>query len=86
MYVNGSLSGSKTLVYTNSSTLNATRTMNYFGVFFDGVNYPYNGMLDEIKQYNLALTQSQIQLDMNTVGIPATGICEATGNDELNIN
>jgi hypothetical protein len=59
--------------------------MNYFGVYSNGLSNPYNGMLDEIKLYNLALTQSQIQLDMNTVGIPATGICEATGNDELNI-
>jgi hypothetical protein len=86
MYVNGSLSGSITpVVYTNSSTINVTRTMNYFGVMYDGFSFPYNGMLDEIKLYNVALTQTQVQLDMNTVGFPATGICDSTGNDELNI-
>jgi hypothetical protein len=81
IYVNGSLSGSYTAIYTNSSTMNTIRTMNYFGVKIDGSTQVYNGLLDEIKLYNVALTQSQIQLDMNTVGFPATGICDATGND-----
>jgi hypothetical protein len=85
IYVNGSLSASVTASQTNSSTLNAMRTANYFGIERDGLSQVQNIMLDEIKLYNVALTQSQIQLDMNTVGFPATGVCDSTGNDDLNI-
>jgi hypothetical protein len=71
LYVNGAVSGSITS-FPNSSTINVTRVYNYFGYS------PFWGFgdvqLDEIKLYNKALTQSQVQLDMNSVGIPS-GIC-----------
>jgi hypothetical protein len=71
IYVNGAVSGGLSNA-VSSSSMNTTRLYNYFG-------YSQNGncgdvLLDEIKLYNKALTQSQIQLDMNTVGIPS-GIC-----------
>jgi hypothetical protein len=71
--VNGALSGSNSNVF-DSSTINTTRLYNYFG------RSHHNGYvafvhLDEIKIYNKALTLDQVKLDMNTVGIPTSGIC-----------
>jgi hypothetical protein len=71
LYVNGAVSGSRT-GGAPSSLMNITRLYNYFGYSESG--WIGNVLLDEIKLYNKALTQAQIQLDMNTVGIPS-GIC-----------
>jgi hypothetical protein len=74
IYVNGSLSGSVTGVYA-SSTLNIVRSDNFFGKSYNS-KHVANVHLDEIKIYNTALTQDQVQHDMNTVGIPSSGICK----------
>jgi hypothetical protein len=71
LYVNGTVSGTFT-TFPDSSTVNVTRIYNYFGY---SIFWGFGDMqMDEIKLYNKALTQSQIQLDMNSVGIPL-GIC-----------
>jgi hypothetical protein len=71
IYVNGAQSAGLSNA-VSSSTMNTTRLYNYFGYSQNG--YCGDVLLDEIKLYNKALTQTQIQLDMNTVGIPS-GIC-----------
>jgi hypothetical protein len=65
--VAGTLSGT-----VSSSALNITRLYNYFGTSQNG--HLGDVQLDEIKLYNKALTQTQVQLDMNAVGIP-NGVC-----------
>jgi hypothetical protein len=71
VYVNGTLSG--TLSGTvSSSSINTTRLYNYFGASSKG---RFGDMhLDEVKLYNKALTQAQVQLDWQSVGIPS-GVC-----------
>jgi hypothetical protein len=71
LYVNGTVLGNCT-TFADQSAINVTRVYNYFGYSsFWGAG---DVQLDEIKLYNKALTQSQVQLDMNSVGIPS-GIC-----------
>jgi hypothetical protein len=72
IYVNGTLSASSSNFYA-SSTINATRSSATFG--YSTLGYWGSVSLDEIKLYNKALTAAQVQLDMNTLGIPKSGIC-----------
>jgi hypothetical protein len=74
IYANGSLSASVTGL-TPSSTMNVTRLHNFFGKAYDS-KHVANVHLDEIKLYNQALTQEQVQRDMNAVGIPVSGMCK----------
>jgi hypothetical protein len=67
IYVNGTMSDTRT-GFTSSSLINASRLYNYFGGSYSN-NYIGDVQLDEIKLYNKGLTQAQVQLDMNTVGI-----------------
>jgi hypothetical protein len=74
IYVNGVLSTSGSSGgFPASSTLNTNRVYNFFGR--DLFNNFGNVQLDEIKIYNKALSLAQVQLDMNTVGIPSCGVC-----------
>jgi hypothetical protein len=74
IYVNGALSGSVT-GFIPSSTMNVTRSDNFFGRSYFSEHLP-DVHLDEIKLYNKALTQEQVERDMNTVGIQLSGICK----------
>jgi hypothetical protein len=71
LYVNCTVSGTFNS-FSDSSTINVTRLYNYFG--YSPFWLTGDLQLDEIKLYNKALTQSQVQLDMNNVGI-SQGIC-----------
>jgi hypothetical protein len=73
IYVNGSLSGSVTGLIP-SSAMNVTRSHNYFGKAYQS-GHVANVHLDEIKLYNQALSQEQVQSDMKAVGIPVSGMC-----------
>jgi hypothetical protein len=82
IYVNGVLSGTSP-VMVDSATIVTNRQFNYFGRRYDYFNDANvdiaNVYLDEIKIYNISLTQEQIMLDKNTVtGIPS-GICSVQG-------
>ena len=50
----------------NNSLINTTRILNYIG---RGDNYPtqpdLNGTIDELKIFNRALSQQEIQFEMN---------------------
>jgi hypothetical protein len=69
IYVNGTLSASSSSFF-ESKTVIGMRTDNNFG--YSDI-YTNNGdvSLDEIKLYNRALSQAQVQKDMNTMGVPA---------------
>jgi hypothetical protein len=71
IYLNGTLSASSS-AFVSSSTINANRITNMFGSYN---GYAGSVTLDEIKLYNKALSQTQVQLDMNTVGLVSSGIC-----------
>jgi hypothetical protein len=75
IYVDGTLSGSS-MNMLDSSTVNTMRQSSFFGMDQSG-QYVANAKLDEIKVYNKALSQAQVQLDMATVGVPAllAGLC-----------
>jgi hypothetical protein len=67
IYVNGKLFTSDTRMI-DSSKLKTTRFSCLFG--------PSHALLDEIKIYNKALSQSQVQTDMTTVGVTDfTDVC-----------
>jgi hypothetical protein len=62
-----------------SSSMNTTREFNYFGRGLKpDSEYNKKVLLDDIKIYRKALTQAQVQLDMNTtdVSLLLTGICD----------
>ncbi len=59
-YVNGVLQGS-----VNFSTSNFASGTTTFGNLSSGNGYWFNGLIDEVKVYNYALTDSDIQLDYN---------------------
>jgi hypothetical protein len=72
IYVNGELSGNKS-GFPASSSLSVTRNSNFFGTLRrESMPSVY---LDEIKIYNKALSQAQVQIDVNTVGLAKSGIC-----------
>jgi hypothetical protein len=76
IYVNGTLSSSGTIItfsVINSSSVNTTRNFNYLGMAkYGDVG---NSTLDEVRLYNKALSQAQVQLDMATASGIAPGIC-----------
>jgi hypothetical protein len=77
IYVNGALSQSKSGP-VSSSAINATRLYNYFGLWKPQGYDPYNKanvVLDEVRLYNKALTQNQVQLDMMTVSVLPPSLC-----------
>jgi hypothetical protein len=76
IYVNGTMSASQS-GFSPSSKLNTTRLYNYFGRALNG--QVANILLDEIKIFNRALSQAQINVDMNTVGVPSSEICTEDG-------
>jgi hypothetical protein len=75
MYVNGELTGSSSKM-PDSSKINASHELNYFGKYHSNA-YIINAQLDEIKIYNKGLSEAQVKLDMNTVGMPSSGICDS---------
>jgi hypothetical protein len=77
IYVNGTLStsGPGTGSLINSTSVNTTRNFNYLGMAKLSQSYVGNSMLDEVRLYNKALSQAQIQLDMATASGIAPGIC-----------
>jgi hypothetical protein len=69
IYVNGSLSGSRSDL-SASSAVSPSNDQKFFGG-----NYFSNILLDEIKLYNKALTRDQLLLDMNAGEDMASWIC-----------
>jgi hypothetical protein len=62
-----------------SSSINTTRQFNYFGRGLKpDREYNKKVVLDDIKIYSRALTQAEVQIDMNTtdVSVLLTGICD----------
>jgi hypothetical protein len=71
IYVNGVLSASGSSGSGIIPLANTTRKRNYFGrARWSDTGYMANAVLDEIRMYNGAMSQTQVQLDMNTITIP----------------
>jgi hypothetical protein len=79
IYVNGALSTASGSVrgssLISSSSVNTTRLFNYLGMAKLDQFYVGDFMLDEVKLYNKALSQAQVQLDMAAASGVASGIC-----------
>jgi hypothetical protein len=80
IYLNGVLSTrghDESLI--NSSSVNTTRLFNYFGYnerYKNAGSFWYVPfMLDEVRLYNKALSQDQVQRDMSTASGIASGLC-----------
>jgi hypothetical protein len=77
IYVNGISSTMGAQVYgsmISSSSVNYTRLFNYFGKTSNGFDRG-NFVLDDVRLYNRALSNDQIQRDMTTPSGIASGIC-----------
>jgi hypothetical protein len=73
-FMNGELSASGSAYGSlSSSSVNTTRLFNYFGgtIYYRGGNFA----LDDVRLYNRALSQDQVQRDMSTASGVASGIC-----------
>jgi hypothetical protein len=75
IYVNGTLSTRGSSGSINSSSVNTSRNYNYLGMATLGYMNVGNSMLDEVRLYNKALSQTQVQLDMARESYIAPGIC-----------
>jgi hypothetical protein len=75
IYVNGNYSG-RASGRVASSAQNIVRENNFIGMA-QGKSYVnvLNAVLDEIKLYNKALTQEEVELDMEAVDGITSGIC-----------
>jgi hypothetical protein len=82
IYANGTLLRKRSGTIA-SSAINVIREPNFIGMaeFSDKSFYVSNTVLDEIKLYNKAFTSEQVQLDMNSIGIPSSDICKEDSNE-----
>lgn len=86
IYVNGVLNNGTILGTLPASQFNSTVNANIgrrTGGFY------FNGIIDEVRVYNRALTQSEIQTDMNTpIGIasPALSACDLNSDSNVNVS
>ena len=64
MYLNGQLDDGSFFGATASSQQNSPSNVN-IGQRASG-NFSFNGRIDDVRIYSRALTQTEIQLDMNT--------------------
>ncbi len=70
-YVNGTAAGTGNLSTVNTPTGNATLTI---GQRVSGGSIPFGGIIDEVRIWNVARTQADIQRDMNKELCSATGL------------